>query len=207
MCPEKSSLVDRLICCLWWQVLNSLRSYPAHVCVEGDFNVQRLWTVTGTWMKVLRQEEPDQYFLCSWHATVDSLSPYELLTLVMNRWGFESFQFAPGMLSKMYPIFINSTLFRTTFQRVQWKISIILITDSELGNHQLWMNTFCLTKRPPQNTACRFTWYQYCWLVILFPVNWGSNISASSFLGTLLLSCLLSSRFGVYHLLVQAAPS
>lgn len=131
---------------------------PSTCMWGGDFNGQRLWPVTGTWKKVLRQEKkPDQHFLPSWHATVDSLSPSEQLTLVINRWGLESFQFALGMLNNMYPILVNSsTLFCTTFQRVQWEISIVLITDSKVGNHQLWMNTFCLTKRPRQNTAYRF---------------------------------------------------
>lgn len=61
------------------------------------------------------------------------------------------------MLSKMYAILINSsTLFCATFQGVQWKLAIVLITDSKVGSHLLWMNTFCLTKRPLQNTAWRF---------------------------------------------------
>lgn len=150
---------------------------------------------------MLRQEEkPDQYFLSSWHATVDSLSPSELLTLVINRWGLESFQFTPGMLSKVYLKFLNFILYYIPEGPV--KNLHLLITDSKVGNHQLRMNTFCLTKRWSQNSLQICLWCWYCWLVIHLPVNLGSKVSANSFLGSLLLSCFVSSRFGSHPLLV-----
>lgn len=129
-------------------------SPSTHVC-GGGFQCAK--TITSNW----HLKEGVKAGKIAWSVFPIQLTCYcgqpftfELLTLVINRWGLESFQFAPGMLSKVYLKFLNFILYYIPGGPV--KNLHLLITDSKVGNHQLRMNTFCLTKRWSQNRACKF---------------------------------------------------